>query len=47
MTDAMTKRRHAAGMTRVVYEERALADVNEAIIEVEAGRIPARLVLRP
>jgi propanol-preferring alcohol dehydrogenase len=38
---------HAAGMTRVVYEERALADVNEAIIEVEAGRIPARLVLRP
>jgi len=38
---------HAAGMTRVVYEERALAEVNEAIADVEAGRVPARLVLRP
>jgi alcohol dehydrogenase, propanol-preferring len=38
---------HAAGKTRVVYEERPLADVNEAIADVEAGRVPARLVLRP
>lgn len=38
---------HAAGKTRVVFEERPLADVNEAIAEVEAGRVPARLVLRP
>jgi propanol-preferring alcohol dehydrogenase len=28
---------HAAGKTRVVYEERPLADVNEAIADVEAG----------
>ena len=38
---------HAVGKTRVVYEERPLADVNEAIADVEAGRVPARLVLRP
>jgi alcohol dehydrogenase, propanol-preferring len=38
---------HAAGKTKVVYEERQLADVNEAIADVEAGRVPARLVLRP
>src|SRR5581483_2529648 len=38
---------HAAGLTRVVYEERPLADVNEAIADVEAGHVPARLVLRP
>ena len=38
---------HAAGKTRVVFEERPLADVNEAIADVEAGRVPARLVLRP
>jgi alcohol dehydrogenase, propanol-preferring len=38
---------HAAGMTRVVYEERPLDGVNEAIVEVNEGRIPARLVLVP
>ena len=38
---------HAAGKTRVIYEERPLAEVNEAIADVDAGRIPARIVLRP
>jgi alcohol dehydrogenase, propanol-preferring len=38
---------HAAGRTRVVYEERPLEQVNAAIADVEAGRVPARLVLRP
>jgi alcohol dehydrogenase, propanol-preferring len=38
---------HAAGRTRVVLEERPLSAVNEAIADVEAGRVPARLVLRP
>jgi len=37
----------ATGMTRVVYEERPVADVNEAISAVEEGRVPARLVLMP
>jgi alcohol dehydrogenase, propanol-preferring len=38
---------HAAGKTRVILEERPLAEVNEAIADVEAGRVPARVVLRP
>jgi alcohol dehydrogenase, propanol-preferring len=38
---------HAAGKTKVILEERPLAEVNEAIEEVDAGRIPARIVLRP
>jgi alcohol dehydrogenase, propanol-preferring len=38
---------HAAGRTRVIYETRHLAQVNEAIDEVLQGRAPARLVLRP
>jgi len=38
---------HAAGKTRVIFEERPLSDVNEAIADVDAGRIPARIVLRP
>lgn len=38
---------HAAGMTRVIYEERPLEQVNEAIDEVERGDIKARVVLRP
>ncbi len=38
---------HAAGKTRVIVEERPLAEVNEAIDDVEAGRVPARIVLRP
>jgi D-arabinose 1-dehydrogenase-like Zn-dependent alcohol dehydrogenase len=30
----------------VIREERPLAEVNEAIAEVEAGDVPARVVLR-
>lgn len=35
---------HAAGRTRVIAETRSLDDVNEAIAEVLAGQVPARLV---
>lgn len=35
---------HAAGRTRVVSETRDLEDVNEAMAEVLAGTVPARLV---
>jgi alcohol dehydrogenase, propanol-preferring len=38
---------HAAGKTKVILEERPLAEVNEAIADVDAGRVPARIVLRP
>jgi propanol-preferring alcohol dehydrogenase len=38
---------HAAGKTRVIFEERPLSEVNAAIAAVDAGRIPARIVLRP
>jgi propanol-preferring alcohol dehydrogenase len=38
---------HAAGKTRVIFEERPLSEVNDAIEDVDAGRIPARIVLRP
>jgi alcohol dehydrogenase, propanol-preferring len=38
---------HAAGKTRVIFEERPLAEVNEAIHDVESGRVTARIVLRP
>ena len=38
---------HAAGRTRVIRETRPLADVNEAIADVEAGRVPARIVFTP
>jgi propanol-preferring alcohol dehydrogenase len=38
---------HAAGMTRVIFEERPLEQVNEAIEEVERGDVKARVVLRP
>jgi len=38
---------HAAGKTRVILEERPLDEVNEAIEDVEAGRVPARIVFRP
>ena len=38
---------HAAGRTRVIYQRRPLAAVNEAIDEVLQGRAPARLVLQP
>ncbi len=35
---------HAAGLTKVVYETRALDEVNEAIEDVETARVSARLV---
>ncbi|MGH2934904.1 MAG: alcohol dehydrogenase AdhP [Gaiellaceae bacterium] len=38
---------HGAGKTKVILEERALAEVNQAIEDVNSGRIPARIVLRP
>jgi propanol-preferring alcohol dehydrogenase len=38
---------HAAGKTTVIRETRSLADVNEAIADVEAGRVAARIVLEP
>jgi propanol-preferring alcohol dehydrogenase len=38
---------HAAGRTRVIYETRPLAEVNEAIAEVLHGKARARLVLEP
>lgn len=38
---------HAAGKTRVIREIRPLDEVNEAIAEVEAGHVPARIVFRP
>ena len=38
---------HAAGKTRVITETRSLGDVNEAMADVEAGRVPARIVFTP
>ena len=38
---------HAAGRTHVTYEERPLVEVNEAIDDVLAGNVPARVVFRP
>jgi propanol-preferring alcohol dehydrogenase len=38
---------HAAGKTRVIRETRPLEQVNEAIADVEAGRVAARIVLEP
>ena len=38
---------HAAGMTEVTRETRPLDEVNEAIADVEAGRVAARIVFRP
>jgi alcohol dehydrogenase, propanol-preferring len=35
---------HAMGRTRVVHEQRSLEEVNEAIGEVEEGKVDARLV---
>ncbi|WDZ82386.1 zinc-dependent alcohol dehydrogenase [Micromonospora cathayae] len=40
-------RLHAAGRTRVVYEVRKLDEINEAVEDVLAGRVAARLVLQP
>jgi propanol-preferring alcohol dehydrogenase len=38
---------HAAGLTWVITEVRSLSSVNEAIDDVEAGRVPARVVFVP
>jgi propanol-preferring alcohol dehydrogenase len=38
---------HEAGLTRVIREERSLADVNQAIADVESGHVPARIVFTP
>ncbi|MEA2301328.1 MAG: alcohol dehydrogenase, propanol-preferring [Solirubrobacteraceae bacterium] len=38
---------HAADKTTVIRETRSLDDVNEAIADVEAGRVAARIVLEP
>ena len=38
---------HAAGKTRVIRATRPLDQVNEAIADVEAGRVAARIVLEP
>ncbi|MGB8350568.1 MAG: alcohol dehydrogenase AdhP [Gaiella sp.] len=38
---------HAAGQTTVTREIRPLAEVNEAIADVEAGHVAARVVLSP
>jgi alcohol dehydrogenase, propanol-preferring len=40
-------RLHAAGRTEVLYEPRPLEDINTAIDDVLAARVPARLVLMP
>jgi alcohol dehydrogenase, propanol-preferring len=38
---------HGAGKTTVIRETRPLDQVNEAIADVEAGRVAARIVLQP
>ena len=38
---------HGAGRTRVIRETRPLDQVNQAIADVEAGRVAARIVLEP
>jgi D-arabinose 1-dehydrogenase-like Zn-dependent alcohol dehydrogenase len=38
---------HAAGKTRVIRETRSFGSVNEAMADVEAGRLPARIVFTP
>ena len=38
---------HAAGKTSVIREVRPLEEVNEAIADVEAGHVAARVVLQP
>jgi propanol-preferring alcohol dehydrogenase len=38
---------HAAGRTRVIRETRSLDDVNEAIADLDAGRVAARIVFAP
>lgn len=38
---------HTAGLTRVISETRPLDQVNQAIADVEAGHVAARVVLQP
>lgn len=38
---------HRAGLTRVIPEMRPLRQGNEAIADVAAGRVAARVVLQP
>jgi alcohol dehydrogenase, propanol-preferring len=38
---------HGAGKTKVIREVRRLDDVNEAMSDVEAGRVAARIVFQP
>src|SRR4051794_15296910 len=38
---------HGAGKTHVIRETRPLAEVNDAIADVEASRVAARIVLQP
>jgi alcohol dehydrogenase, propanol-preferring len=38
---------HAAGRTRLIREVRPLGAVNEAMADVEAGRVAARVVFEP
>jgi propanol-preferring alcohol dehydrogenase len=38
---------HASGKTRVIREERPLADVQAAMEDVLHGDVPARIVFRP
>ena len=38
---------HAAGRTTVIREIRPLSQVNQAIADVEAGRVAARIVFEP
>ncbi len=38
---------HAAGKTKVIYETRPLAQVNEAFEDVLTGHVPARIVFEP
>ena len=38
---------HGAGRTHVIRETRSLHDINEAIADLDAGRVAARIVLEP
>lgn len=38
---------HAAGLTKVISETRPLEQVNDAIADVKAGRVAARIILEP
>lgn len=38
---------HSAGRTHIIRETRSLQDINEAITDLYAGRVAARIVLEP